>query len=182
AAAIRARSGDIIIGEAEDFGPTIHATGLQGLAELSASLGRVMGSGVKGQAILLDHDARNQPQLFIDGIHIVPHADGTTAIGSTSEHVWTDPTGTDSALEDLLAKARNALPALSGAAVLDRWAGVRPRAKSRAPLLGAWPDRAGHYVANGGFKIGYGMAPKVAQVMVGLVLDGRDAIPDSFRL
>ncbi|MBC7479541.1 MAG: FAD-dependent oxidoreductase, partial [Pseudorhodobacter sp.] len=129
AAAIRARSGDIIIGEAEDFGPTIHATGLQGLVELSASLGRVMGSGVKGQAILLDHDARNQPQLFIDGVHIVPHADGTTAIGSTSEHVWTDPTGTDAALEDLLAKARSALPALSGAAVLDRWAGVRPRAK-----------------------------------------------------
>jgi len=181
-AAIRARNGDIILGEAADHGPTIHATGIQGLADLSASLGRVMGSGVKGQAILLDHDARSQPQLFVEGVHIVPHGDGTTAIGSTSEHVWTDPIGTDAALEDLLTRARSALPALRGAAVLDRWAGIRPRAKSRAPLLGGWPDRAGHYVANGGFKIGYGMAPKVAQVMVDLVLDGRDAIPDSFRL
>jgi len=75
-----------------------------------------------------------------------------------------------------------ALPALAGAPVRARWAGVRPRAKSRAPLLGAWPGRPGQFVANGGFKIGFGMAPKVAQVMIDLVLDGKDAIPAGFRL
>ena len=180
--AIRAYGGEIILGEAEDHGPTVHATGLQGLMELSASLGRSVGGGVKGQAALLAHDARDLPQLFIDGVHIVPHADGTTAIGSTSEHVWTDPARTDAALEALLVKARAGWPALLGAAVLERWAGVRPRARSRAPLLGLWPGRPGHFVANGGFKIGYGMAPKVAQVMVDLVLDQRDGIPDDFRL
>ena len=180
--AIRARQGVILLGEVEDHGPTIHATGVQGLMDLSASLGHSMGGGVKGQAVLLAHDARRQPQLFIDGVHIVPHADGTTAIGSTSEHVWTDPASTDAALDVLLAKASAAWPALQGAAVLERWAGVRPRAATRAPLLGAWPGRPGHYVANGGFKIGYGMAPKVAQVIVDLVLDQRDGIPDDFRL
>jgi glycine/D-amino acid oxidase-like deaminating enzyme len=71
---------------------------------------------------------------------------------------------------------------LARAEVLERWAGVRPRAKSRAPLLGPWPGRAGQFVANGGFKIGFGMAPKVAQVMVDLVLDGRDGIPAGFRV
>ena len=40
----------------------------------------------------------------------------------------------------------------------------------------------GHFVANGGFKIGFGMAPKVAQVMVDLALNGQDSIPDGFRL
>ena len=35
-----------------------------------------------------------------------------------------------------------------------RWAGLRPRARSRAPMLGAWPGRPGHFIANGGFKIG----------------------------
>jgi glycine oxidase len=44
------------------------------------------------------------------------------------------------------------------------------------------PGRPGHYVANGGFKIGFGMAPGVAEVMADLLLDGRDAIPDAFRL
>ena len=49
-------------------------------------------------------------------------------------------------------------------------------------MLGAWPGRDGHFVANGGFKIGFGMAPKVAAVMADLVLEGREAIPDGFRV
>jgi glycine oxidase len=48
--------------------------------------------------------------------------------------------------------------------------------------LGAWPGRPGEFVANGGFKIGFGMAPKVATTMVDLVLEGRDTIPEGFRL
>jgi glycine/D-amino acid oxidase-like deaminating enzyme len=49
-------------------------------------------------------------------------------------------------------------------------------------MLGAWPDRPGHFIANGGFKIGFGMAPKVAEVMADLVLEGRDTIPQGFRV
>jgi glycine/D-amino acid oxidase-like deaminating enzyme len=82
----------------------------------------------------------------------------------------------------LIARACAAIPALQGAPVLDRWAALRPRARSRAPVLGEWPGRPGHFIANGGFKIGFGMAPKVAQVMVELVLEGRDSIPDDFRV
>ena len=74
------------------------------------------------------------------------------------------------------------MPALAEAPVIARWAGVRPRARSRAPMLGAWPDRPGHFIANGGFKIGFGMAPKVAQVMADLVLEGLAEIPDGFRV
>jgi glycine/D-amino acid oxidase-like deaminating enzyme len=66
--------------------------------------------------------------------------------------------------------------------VLRRWAGVRPRAASLAPLLGAWPGRPGQFIANGGFKIGFGIAPKVGQVMADLVLDGRAAIPAEFSV
>jgi glycine oxidase len=66
--------------------------------------------------------------------------------------------------------------------VIDRWAAVRPRSRSRAPMLGAWPDRAGHFISNGGFKIGFGMAPKVAHVMADLMLEGTDMIPDGFRV
>jgi len=49
-------------------------------------------------------------------------------------------------------------------------------------MLGPWPSRDGHYIANGGFKIGFGMAPKVAEVMADLVLEGVDRIPDGFRV
>ena len=173
AAAIRA-TGGAITPDGPETGAVIWATGAAGLAELG-------GAGVKGQAALLNHDARGQPQLFVDGLHIIPHADGTVAIGSTSERAWDDPASTDAQLDALIDRARAALPVLSGAPVTHRWAGIRPRSASRAPILGAHPARPGAYIANGGFKIGFGMAPLVAEVMADLVLEGRDRIPEGFR-
>jgi len=178
--ALRARGGEVTPA-AETCGPVIHATGVAGLTELSDALGRPVGSGVKGQALALRHAAPTAPQLFVDGLHIVPHVDGTVAIGSTSEAQW-QAEGPDQALDALWEKAVAAVPALREAPIIARWAGIRPRAASRAPILGAWPDRPGHYVANGGFKIGFGMAPRIAETMADLVLDGRDTIPDDFRL
>ena len=180
--AIQTLGAEVVIGrDAPDEGQVIWATGVAGLDALSASLGRKIGAGVKGQAVTLDLNAADLPQLFVGGLHIVPHGDGTTSVGSTSEPSWSDPTATDSGLDDLLATARAAIPALQSARVIERWAALRPRATSRAPLLGAWPGRPGHFVANGGFKIGYGMAPKVAAVMADLVLSGHDLIPPDFR-
>ncbi len=180
-AALAATGVEIVVGEGEERGQVIHATGVAGLEALSAAFGKRVGGGVKGQALSLRYDAGGMPQLFVDGLHVVPHSDGTVAVGSTSENQW-DHEGVDEKVEGLLARAVAAMPLLAGAAVVDRWAGVRPRAVSRAPLLGAWPGRAGHWVANGGFKIGFGMAPKLAEVMADLVLEGRDGVPDGFRV
>ncbi len=180
-AALLAKGGELTR-DATDQGKVVWATGVAGLEALSREVGKPVGSGVKGQGALLDFDARDLPQLFANAVHIVPHADGTTAIGSTSENVYQNPDKTDSLLDGVLERARSVCPALAGAAVLERWAGVRPRAKSRAPMLGAYPGRPGHFIANGGFKIGFGMAPKIGAVMADLVLDGRDAIPDAFRV
>jgi glycine oxidase len=182
AAAIRARGGDIGPDDQDVVGPVIWATGTAGLEALSVDLGRPVGGGVKGQAALLAYNAPALPQLFIDGLHIVPHSDGTVAIGSTSERQWSDPAGTDDQLEALIRRARAACPALAGAAVLDRWAGLRPRSASRAPMLGPWPGKEAQFIANGGFKIGFGVAPKVAEVMADLVLDGVDRVPVAFRV
>ena len=180
--AIRAAGGEVILGEAEEAGPVIWATGLAGLMALNDVLGRRVGAGVKGQALVLDHDARDLPQMQVDGLHIVPHVDGRVAIGSTSENDWDAADTVDHHCDGLLARAIAAVPALATARVVERWAGVRPRARSRAPMLGPWPGRPGHFIANGGFKIGFGMAPKVAQVMIDLVLDQRDQLPDGFRV
>ena len=67
------------------------------------------------------------PQIFAGGLHIVPHDDGTVAIGSTTERDWTDPDATDAAADALADRAAEALPILHGAPVIARWAGVRPR-------------------------------------------------------
>ena len=182
--AVQALGGSFALGDTPPAGAgaLVWATGYQGLAALGADLGRPMGTGVKGQAVLLRYPAPDAPQVFVDGLHIVPHADGTVAIGSTSERDFTDPASTDAQCDALLARAIATCPQLANAPVLERWAGVRPRATSRAPLMGAWPGRAGQFVFNGGFKIGFAMAPYLAQIMADLVLDGVDRIPDGFGL
>ena len=181
AAAISANGGDIVQ-DAKHEGRVLWANGWKGLEALSAALDKPVGNGVKGQAALLKYNAAGNPQIFASGLHIVPHLDGTVAIGSTSEREFSDPNSTDHLLDDIIQRAKDLMPILADAPVITRWAGVRPRAKSRAPLLGAWPDRADHFAANGGFKIGFGVAPMIAQTMCDLILNGHDTIPEGFRI
>lgn len=181
AGAVAAFGGEIVQAGSEE-GAVVHATGWDGLRELSGTFGREIGNGVKGQAILLRGGREpDAPQVFADGVHIVPHADGTVAIGSTSERDFDHPTQTDAAADALLEQAIAILPELHGQEIAQRWAGVRPRAITRAPLVGAWPERPGHFIANGGFKIGFGIAWGVADLMAGL-LEGRDGVPEPFRV
>ncbi len=168
--------------DGDEAGQVVWATGVAGLDTLTRNHTRLVGAGVKGQAALLEFDAQGAPQLFTDGLHIIPHMDGTVGVGSTSERAYTAPDTTDDQLDDIIARVRTALPVLAEAKVIQRWAGARPRSRSRAPMLGAWPDRPGHFIANGGFKIGFGMAPKVADTMATLLLDGRNTIPAGFEV
>ncbi|MEN8893058.1 NAD(P)/FAD-dependent oxidoreductase [Planktotalea arctica] len=163
-------------------GIILEATGWQGLLQLATNMNEPVGNGVKGQGAVLDFTAApDAPQLFADALHIIPHANGTIALGSTSEREFDDPYSTDTQLDDVIERAKTAFPILQDAPVIERWAGVRPRAKSRAPMIGHHPLRRGAFIANGGFKIGFGMAPKVAEVMADLILEGRDRIPEGFR-
>lgn len=181
ASALRA-GGAEIVAQAPDAGAVLWATGVAGLGALSAGRSRPAGGGVKGQAALLRCAMAGRPQLFVQGLHVVPHDDGTVAIGSTSERDFAAPGTTDAQLDALIAQARGLVSELADAPVIARWAGVRPRARSRAPMLGPWPSRPGHFVANGGFKIGFGVAPGVARAMAALMLQGRDEIPAEFRV
>ena len=181
-AAFGGAGGEVVIGDGEESGPVLHATGVAGLADLNAAFGKSIGAPIKGQAALLKLERPDAPQYLADSTHAVPHFDGTLAIGSTTEREFGDPFATDRQIDDVVARARAACPALRDAPVIARWAGLRPRSRTRAPALGHWPGRDATFVANGGFKTGFGMAPKVAQVMADLILDGRDGIPDGFRV
>jgi len=183
AGAFQSLGGEIVGGDPEFEGAVVWATGYRGLLALSDEFGVEVGNGVKGQSALLRYDAGEVPQLFNDGIYVVPHQDGTVAVGSTSERYFDDPQAVDGLLDDVLERVFGAFPVLQGAEVLERWAGVRPRGRKLAPILGAYPGRDGHFIANGGFKIGFGMAPKVGEVMADLVLDGdAGGIPEGFMV
>lgn len=146
--------------------------------------GQAIGRGEKGQALLLDGQGlEDRPAVYCDGLYVVPHDDGTVAVGSTSER-HEETTHVDmAATDDLLTRARAFCPALEGRQVLERWAGVRPRCNKRDPLVGRVPGQERMLVATGGFKISFGIAHRIAEALVDTATgrSGRITLPDSFR-
>ena len=179
AVAIEALDGQIIEQSSHPQGAdlTIHTTGFAGLAALGELVGHDVGCGEKGQAALLAYQAGDKPQIYSDGIYAVPHRGGHVAIGSTSERHFENAEVSGPVINSMITRVKTEIPALRNAPVVATWAGIRPRSATRAPILGPFPGRSGHFIANGGFKIGFGLAPKVGEVMADLVLQSKDEIP-----
>jgi glycine oxidase len=138
-----------------------------------------LGQPVKGQAVLLKADVdAGLPVIFRDGLYIVPHEGGLVAVGSTSENRFDDPMSTDAQLDDLLTAARTMAPALAGAGVVERWAGLRPKAIDRDPMVGTHPDHPRLIALTGGFKVSFGLAHRLAEAAVREAME----IPCSFKL
>ncbi|OWV93140.1 D-amino-acid oxidase [Rhizobium sp. R72] len=178
----KATAGDIA------FGQCVVAAGHQSfplLGRHTAGLARPLGQSVKGQAALLKVDIDpSMPTIFRDGLYIVAHEGGHVAVGSTSENRFDEPLSTDGQLDALLEAAGQLVPALRGAPVLERWAGLRPKAIDRDPMIGIHPDHDGLIALTGGFKVSFGVAHRLAAAAVDLAADRRPrfALPDSFLL
>jgi Glycine/D-amino acid oxidases (deaminating) len=167
------------------FGHVIVAAGHRSFDMLAGTrvLAEPLGQPVKGQAALLRADVDpGLPLLYLDGLYIVPHDDGTVAIGSTSENRFSDPTGTDGQLEDLIASARQLAPVLSDAPVIECWAGLRPKAIGRDPMVGPHPDLPRLIALTGGFKVSFGLAHKLADAALAAVGGETLDVPESFLL
>ena len=140
-------------GETVAFGHAVVAAGYQAFPMLERLLpprDRPLGMPVKGQSALLKAEIDPAlPLIFLDGLYVVPHEGGHIAIGSTSENMFDDPFATDGLLDSLIERARTLVPALAGAPVIDRWAGLRPKAMARDPMVAG--GRA-HPGADGGLQ------------------------------
>lgn len=164
-------------------GKVLVSAGLASFDMLRPYAPKISGRGVKGQAAVLGTDLDpNLPIIYSDGVYLIVHDDGTTAVGSTSEKEFAEGRETDNLLDDVIEKARVLSPLVKDAPVIERWAGVRPQAKGRDPLLGALPEHDWLYVATGGFKISFGIAHLMAQSVLGAICDDDTArsIPDPF--
>lgn len=140
-------------------------------------------SCVKGQSALLDVALPDEtPMVFESGTYVVPHGILGTAVGSTVEYEWDDPHATDDLLTPALEKAAELVPALKGAAVKDKWAGIRPRARLPDPVIGAMPDHQNCWLLAGGFKIGMGLGPHMGETLARLMLGEVPDIPPSFSI
>ncbi len=162
------------------------SAGAASFAIIAALLGREtadVGRPVKGQAALLACDMPpDMPLVYSDGVYVVPHAGSMVAVGSTSENDFSASRTTDGRLDDLLARARRLCPRVADAPVIERWAGLRPRAAGREPLVGPLPGLPRIIALTGGFKITLGIAHRLAEAALA-ALDGRDRpeLPENFR-
>ncbi|MEM7191005.1 MAG: FAD-dependent oxidoreductase, partial [Pseudomonadota bacterium] len=116
------------------------------------------------------------PLLYDHGLYIVPHVGGTVAVGSTSEKQFDAPDDTDAQLDDLIQRARSVCPALADAPVIERWAGVRPKPPGREPVIGPIPGTR-HWMATGGFKIGFGIAHLAGDILVEIIRQEQPSTP-----
>jgi glycine oxidase len=143
-----------------------------------------LGRPIKGQAAMLSADIDpDWPIVFDNGVYVISHGHGKVAIGSTSELEFTDPLTTDSKIDDAITRARALCPLIKDAPVIEKWAGLRPRAAGRDPLIDVMPDHPNVIVSTSGFKITFGVAHKMAEVAIEHVLgELTTTVPDSFKI
>lgn len=167
---VQTREGEIVADA------VVVATGAGPAPGLSPGFG-----AVKGQAALLAlPGAADWPLVHGDGLWVVGHRDGTVAVGATSERDFSDPATTDAGLEAVIARAHDLVPALAGATVVERWAGLRPRARRPQPVLGRLPGRGGMFVAGGGYRIGFGIAHQAGGALAAMIAGEAVALPSEF--
>lgn len=173
-------------GESLPYGACIVAAGVASfplLETLGPALARPLGQPVKGQAALLQANADPaMPVIYLDGLYVVAHEGGHVAVGSTSENRFDEPFTTDAQLDDLIGRARDLVPALRDAPVAERWAGLRPKAVDRDPMVGPHPDHPSVIALTGGFKVSFGLAHELAAAAIRQVAGEAGGLPDGFAL
>ncbi|WP_288425803.1 FAD-binding oxidoreductase [uncultured Agrobacterium sp.] len=174
-------------GDSVSFGHAIVSAGHSSFPLLAnafrVSAERPLGQGVKGQAALLKAEIDPaKPVVFLNGLYVVPHEDGTVAIGSTSEEEFAEPFATDAKLEALIEQARAIVPTLAQAEVVERWAGLRPKAIGRDPMVGALAQHPRIVALTGGFKVSFGLAHRLADAALCAVQGREMDVPASFTV
>ena len=155
------------------------------LEKLTPRLQKPLGQAVKGQAALLAADIDpSLPTIFRDGLYLVAHEGRHVAVGSTSENSFADPFSTDEQLDALIEAAREMVPALRDAPVIERWAGLRPKAIDRDPMVGAHPENHNLIALTGGFKVSFGLAHRLAEAAICIASDANTEflLPESFAI
>jgi glycine oxidase len=141
------------------------------------------GWGVKGEAVLLNplHPLPpDLPILYRGGTYVIVHDTGLVAAGSTSERNFTDDRPDPAAIARLATDAAALCPPLQGGELVESWAGIRPRAAGRQPLVGPLPHAPRVIAATGGFKITLGIAHRMADAALAHVLGEPVRLPAGF--
>lgn len=145
-----------------------------------------LGHGVKGHSALLRlAGVADMPSLYDNGVYVVPHKDGTVAVGSSSQNKWTGEHEVDKdQCAGFIERAMQLCPRLQEAELVEYWAGVRPRSFAGDPIVGRLAKDRNIFILSGGFKISFGIAHRLARGLVQRITGGSDplALPRSYEV
>ena len=144
------------------------AAGYETYALLEGLTGLSLGEGVKGHSALFALEAvEDLPMLYDNGVYVVSHMNGTVAVGSSSQKEWRDPHEVQTGqCDDFIQRAKALCPPLREARLLSQWAGVRPYCFARDPIVGRLAADRNLFIVSGGYKIGFGLAHRLARAVV----------------
>ena len=103
--------------------------------------------------------------------NLQPRATGQMLLGSSREFVGLDAAVNRRIRGRMIRRALEFMPALGRLSALRTWTGFRPATPDNLPLVGAWPETEGLYVAAGheglGVTTALGTARLIADAIVG---------------
>ncbi len=101
--------------------------------------------------------------------YLVPRRDGRLLAGSTTETAGFDKRVTAEGVHSILCHALEIAPRIANLALVDSWAGLRPRAPDNLPVLGPAPGIQGLVYATGHFRNGILLAPITGDLIASVI-------------
>lgn len=102
--------------------------------------------------------------------NVQPRVTGQLLIGSSRELVGWDPSLNRGVLSRMLERALRFMPGLSRISALRTWTGFRPATPDKLPLIGAWPQVGGLWIAAGHEGLGITTALGTGALLADLIL------------
>jgi glycine oxidase len=128
---------------------------------------------VKGQILSLHALGRAPRQVLWCGeCYLVPRPDGEIVLGATEEEGNYDLRPTVGGLNRLTEAALEVVPAVGSFSVDGFWAGLRPAAPDRFPIVGWAPSSDGLFVATAHYRNGILLGPLTGQRVANAILNG----------
>jgi glycine oxidase len=106
--------------------------------------------------------------------YLLPRSDGRIVAGSTIEEARFDKLVTAAGLSKILESALAICPELSGAEVIETWAGLRPGTPDDLPILGP-ADCEGLWIATGHYRSGILLAAATANLFRNWIVHANSA-------
>jgi len=129
---------------------------------------------VKGQVMSLRALGKTPRQVIWSGeCYLVPRPDGEIVLGATEEEGNYDARPTLAGVNRLTEAALEVVPAAGGFVVEGIWAGLRPAAPDRHPIVGWAPDVSGLMIATAHYRNGVLLGPLTGRVVAEQIVQGK---------